>query len=134
MMLAQTTQHTEWTPEAIYWLVSGVVLLFCTLLVPSIIALRKSFQAHAKAQTASDKADTNATNIATTAKVVDGTVQAQRQSPGPNVPISATLAVRQIAADPTQPVAAPIDVSPVGPPSAEGINSAIDSAAGKDVT
>jgi cell division septation protein DedD len=58
-------------------------------------------------------ANTNTQNIATNATVSDSIIQAQRASPGPNVPPGVQDAARQVKETPTIPVEAPTETAPV---------------------
>jgi hypothetical protein len=124
--LAQATQPTKYER----WIViaAAVVTAISFILIPALIILaRQVTKLWTEIRAIWQLHQNNETNIATTAKVVDGVIQAQQQSPGANVQVSSLQAVRQIAADPTQPVQAPYDVTPVQPvPSLESVKHAFD--------
>jgi hypothetical protein len=124
-----TSQPIDWTARITLW--TGIALAGITALaLVSKFAIGKYKEIRDELRGLRASSNTNAQNVATVAKVSDGLIQAQRMSPGPNVPISAVAAVRQIASDPTQVAEAPRDVSPVGAPTAtpEGTQRAFDAA------
>jgi hypothetical protein len=135
--LAQTTQPSS-SYERWILIAAGVVTLATMYLIPKLVQMVGELKKLKEAvQDLFRKSDTNQQNIQTVAKVSDGVIQAQRQSPGPNVPISATLAVRAISQDPTTAAELPRDVSPVEAPrtpTPEATQRAFDAAEGKDVT
>lgn len=91
------------------------------------------------ADDANQKSDVNTQNIATNATVSDSIIQAQRASPGPNVPDGVQDAARQVKQTPTIPIEAPTETAPiVTTPTPEavtrGFNMANPPPVGPDVT
>jgi hypothetical protein len=109
MTLAQATQHA--LPEVpLSW------IDFAKILAPVLIALVAWLSARGAKKTADaadEKASTSQRNTATNARAIDGVIQAQNKSPGPNVPPIVTQSVRAIADDPSVAIATPENVSPV---------------------
>jgi hypothetical protein len=138
MTLAQATQPTDWNARILLWGVIGAaaIAVLGRLILYALSWFKQIREAVRDLQTTTA---TNTQNIATNATVSDSIIQAQRASPGPNVPSAVQDAARQVKETPTIPIEAPTETAPiVTTPTPEavtrGFNMANPPPVGPDVT
>jgi cell division septation protein DedD len=109
MILALNPTLEKWLdPTTIITIVGALTALFVALK-----AMRDGQVTKKTADDANQKSDVNTQNIATNAAVSGSIIEAQRASPGPNVPTSVEDAARQVKETPTIPIEAPTETAPI---------------------
>jgi hypothetical protein len=137
-LLAATTQPIDWTARIGLW--TGIALAALTAIaVVAKFGIGKYKEIRDDLRDLRGTTNVNTQNIATNAAVSGSIIEAQRASPGPNVPAAVQDAARQVKETPTIPIDTPTETAPiVTVPTPEtisrGFNLANPPPVGPDVT
>jgi cell division septation protein DedD len=112
MILAQATQPIDWNARITLWSAIAVAAIAAFAYVARY-AIGKYKEIRDDLRDLRGTTNVNTQNIATNATVSDSIIQAQRASPGPNVPSAVQDAARQVKETPTIPIEAPTETAPI---------------------